>query len=188
MYRLASLVLIFLLILPLGLCAETQQPTESDSSAEAMPADAKVFRLPEGLAQGPGTLTDANFLIGSWKGEAFGKPFEAHWSPPSAGSMLGTFKLLEDDGDATRFFEILMLDERDGSLNLRVKHFQPDFTAWEDKDEHTNFRLMRVDDDALHFSGLSFYRITDDEMHGYILMRRGDRTTEEKLVYHRVTD
>ena len=46
--------------------------------------------------------------------------------------------------------------------------------------------LARAEDAAVHFSGLSFYRINDDEMHSYLTFRDGDSVREEKLVYRRV--
>lgn len=128
-------------------------------------------------------LADAAMLVGSWTGTAFGGTFEEVWNPPSAGSMIGFFKLMHE-GEVTRY-EILLLKEEQGTLSLKVKHFGDDFSAWEDKDEFVDFRFVKVDDDAIHFQGISFYRISDDEMHGYIVMRNGDEIREEKLVYKR---
>lgn len=42
-----------------------------------------------------------------------------------------------------------------------------------------------LDDDAVHFSGIRFYRLDDDNMVGYIVFRNGDEVREEKLVYRR---
>ncbi len=129
------------------------------------------------------SLADASLLVGSWTGNAFGGTFEQVWNPPSAGSMVGLFKLMHDS--EVSFFEILLLAEEEGTLNLKVKHFNADFSAWEDKKEHITFRFIKAEEDALHFSGISFYRISDDEMHAYIVMRSGDEVREEKLVYLR---
>ena len=129
------------------------------------------------------TLADASLLVGSWTGTAFGGTLEEVWNPPSAGSMVGFFKLMHED--EVSFYEILLLAEEEGTLNLKVKHFNADFSAWEDKEDHVTFRFIRAEEDALHFSGLSFYRISDNEMHAYIVMRSGDEVREEKLVYHR---
>ena len=129
------------------------------------------------------TLADATLLIGSWTGTAFGGTLEEVWNPPSAGSMVGFFKLMHD-GEVS-FYEILLLAEEEGTLNLKVKHFNADFSAWEEKEDHVTFRFIKAEKNALHFSGISFYRINDDEMHAYIVMRSGDEVREEKLVYHR---
>jgi len=129
------------------------------------------------------TLADASLLVGSWTGTAFGGTFEQVWNPPSAGSMVGFFKLMHD-GEVS-FYEILLLAEEEGTLNLKVKHFNADFSAWEEKQEHVTFRFVKAEEDAAHFSGISFYRVSDDEIRTYLVMRSGDEVREEELVYHR---
>ena len=153
------------------------------SAAAAEPRTEHTFRLTGDETPPTASLADAGWLVGSWAGTAFGQRFEQVWSPPSAGSMVGTFKLM--DGDAVSFYEILLLTVDDGTLSLKVKHFDPDFSAWEEKEEFTQFRLVKLGDDELHFSGLSFYRRDDDNIDGYIVMRSGDEIREEKLVYKR---
>ena len=142
-----------------------------------------TFKLDDPEARPEATLADVAWLTGSWAGEAFGGTFEQVWNPASAGSMVGLFKLM--NGGAVNFYEILLLVEEEGSLSLKVKHFTPDFVAWEEKDDYTRFRFVSADDNAIHFSGLSFYRVGDDEMHAYIVMRSGETIREEKLVYRR---
>lgn len=144
-----------------------------------------TFKLDDPDNPPAATLADASMLVGSWTGTAFGGTLEEVWNPPSAGSMVGLFKLMHDD--EVSFYEILLLVEEEGTLKLKVKHFSADFSAWEDKKDHVTFRFIKAEEDALHFSGISFYRISDDEMHAYIVMRSGDEVREEKLVYHRAT-
>ena len=129
------------------------------------------------------TLDDADWLVGSWTGTAFGQNFEEVWNPPSAGSMIGLFKLYGEDG--VSFYELLQLSVEDDTLSLKVKHFNADFTAWEDKEDFVNFRLVKVEENALHFGGLSFYKNGDDAIDGYIVMRDGDQLTEHHLRYQR---
>ena len=142
-----------------------------------------TFKLDDPNDRPPATLEDVSWLIGSWSGEAFGNTFEAVWNPPSGGSMIGLFKTL-NDGEVG-FYEILLLVEEEGSLSLKVKHFSPDFVAWEEKADFINFRFIGTDKDAIHFSGLSFYRMSDDEFHGYIAMNNNGNIREEKLTYRR---
>ncbi len=149
----------------------------------AEPRTEHTFQLSEGEERPAATIEDAGLLVGSWSGTAFGGRFEAAWNPPSAGTMIGFFKLLGDDG--VTFYELLLLSVEDGSLSLKVKHFNPDFTAWEEKADYVNFRLVKKEDDALHFGGISFYRRGDDAIDGYIVMRNGDEVTEHHLRYER---
>ena len=142
-----------------------------------------TFKLDDTENRPAATLDDVSWLVGNWSGEAFGSTFEEGWNPPSAGSMIGFFKLM--DGDDVVFYELLLLVEEEGSLSLKVKHFNADFTAWEDKADYVTFRYIKSGDDAIHFSGISFYRIDDDTMHGYIEFHNGDDVREEQLVYRR---
>ena len=152
----------------------------------AEPRTEHTFKLSENESAPSATLDDAAFLIGSWTGTAFGQQFEATWNPPSAGSMVGLFKLY--DGDEVSFYELLLMTVEDGTLSLKVKHFNPDFSAWEDKPDYVNFRLVKIDEDALHFSGLSFYRRGDDQIDGYIVMRNEGELSEKHLKYTRRDD
>ena len=152
-------------------------------AAEA-PGTEHTFRLEDGEQRPSATLEDVAWLAGSWTGSAFGEQFEEVWNPPSAGSMVGLFKLY--DGDEVSFYEILLIIEEQGSLALRVKHFTADFVAWEEKPDYVSFPLVRVDTDAVHFSGLSFYRTGPDSIDGYIVMKSAAGIQEEKLVYQRV--
>ncbi|MDJ0760523.1 MAG: DUF6265 family protein [Woeseiaceae bacterium] len=146
-------------------------------------ADKKTFRLKDAEQRPAATLDDVEWLVGSWVGTAFGQRFEEVWNPASAGSMVGMFKLYGDEG--VDFYELLLLIEEEGSLALRVKHFTSDFVAWEEKEDYVSFPLVRIDPDAIHFSGLSFYRIDDDTIEGYIVMRSESGVREEPLLYRR---
>jgi hypothetical protein len=155
----------------------------SSAAFAQSPRTEHTFKLDDPAVRPPATLEDVSWLVGSWEGEAFGSTFEEVWNPPSAGSMVGFFKVISDD--QVSFYELLLLVEEEGSLSLKVKHFNPDFTAWEEKGDYVDFRFVKADENAIHFSGISFYRINDDEMHGYIVMRKGDEVREEKLTYRR---
>ena len=141
-----------------------------------------TFKLDDPANAPPATLDDVSWLVGDWVGTAFGAQIEEVWNPPSAGSMVGLFKFFEEE---VGFYEIMLLVEEEGSLSLKVKHFNADFSAWEEKTEHVTFRLVSIEEDAIHFSGLSFYRTGPDEFIGYIAMRYGDEVREELLDYRR---
>ena len=97
--------------------------------------------------------------------------------------MVGTFKLF--DGDEVAFYELLLMTVEDGTLHLRVKHFNADFTAWEEQADFVEFRLVAKETDALHFSGISFYRRGDNNIDGFIVMRSDSGIREHPLTYER---
>jgi len=149
----------------------------------AEPRTEHTFGLEPDETRPEATLEDAGWLVGSWTGTGFGAQFEEVWNAPSAGSMIGLFKLYGDDGVA--FYELLELSVEDGTLSLKVKHFNADFTAWETKEDYVNFRLVKKEEGALHFGGLSFYLQEDGSIDGYIVMREGEELTEHHLRYLR---
>ena len=84
--------------------------------------------------------------------------------------------------------EVLTLLESEGSVELRLKHVNPDMTGWEEKNGFVTFCLVKQDASAAYFSGLTFRRLADDTLEAYLALRdRGsDVVREEKLVYRRV--
>jgi hypothetical protein len=102
------------------------------------------------------------WLAGSWQGEAFGGRFEETWNAPAAGSMMGMFKHISK-GEVT-FYELMTIIEEGESLLIRLKHFNKDLTGWEEKTETGDFPLLKVEKNAIHFSGYSFIRLDNDHI------------------------
>ncbi len=147
---------------------------------------AHTYHLPKDSPLGKGKLEDVAWLVGSWQGSAFGQQFEEVWNPASAGSMVGMWKLFDEE-KGVNFYELLLLKEEGEGLVLLVKHFSKDFVAWEDKEDFVKFRLVKIEDKAVHFSGLSFYQHSEDKIDGYIVMNHKDGSkTEHKIAYNRV--
>ena len=143
-----------------------------------------TYRLADGETPPSATLDDAAWLVGSWQCEAFGERCEEAWNAPSAGSMVGLFKLFDDE-EGVRFYELLLLTVDDGTLVMKVKHFNADFSAWEEKADYVSFPLVAIEPDALHFRGLSFYRRGPDAMDAWLVLKRGDESGEHLLRYWR---
>jgi len=78
-----------------------------------------TFKLDHADSRPAATLEDVSWFVGSWTGDAFGSTFEEVWNPPSAGSMIGMWKLL--DGDQVNFYELMLLVEEEGSLSIKVR-------------------------------------------------------------------
>lgn len=144
-----------------------------------------TWRLADGEPPPPAALEDARWMVGSWAGTAFGKRFEETWNPASAGTMVGMFKLFDDDG--VSMYELMAMTVEDGTLNLKIRHFGADFSAWEDKEEDVGLDLVRKEENALHFGMVSFYRRSDDRIDAYVLFRDGDEVVERLIEYRRVS-
>ena len=124
--------------------------------ALSSPASAEQAKAP------PATIADASWLAGRWVGEGLGGKVEEVWSPAVGGQMVGHFQLVKDGKPV--FYEILLLDATPDGLRMRVKHFNADFTAWEDKAQWVTFASDGVAPGVIRFKGLT-------------LENRGDRVT-----------
>ncbi len=100
--------------------------------------------------------------------------------------MVGMFKLFDDDG--VDFYELLVLTSIKGRLSLRVKHFSADFVSWESKEDFVDFKLVGFTKNAVHFRGISFYRLDENNMEAYLVMKQGHGVVEQKLTYTRVPE
>ena len=127
----------------------------------------------------PATLASVAWLQGHWVGDGLGGVSEELWSPAAGGVMMGMYRLLRAGKPV--FYEFLMLVEENGTLAMKLKHFNPDFTGWEEKTGHVTFKLVAVEDRAVHFDGLSFIRDTDDTLRIYLLLKDKEGKVREEL-------
>lgn len=156
----------------------------SSASAGAVePYTTHTFRLTAGETAPAATLADVAWFAGAWEGDCFDMRCEEVWNPPSAGTMVGLFKLYDDEG--VRFYELMLLTAENGTLVLKVKHFNADFSAWEDKADYVSFPLVALETEAVHFRGLSFYRRGPDELDIWLALQRDDEVREHRLAYRR---
>lgn len=144
-----------------------------------------TLALDEGAARPAATLDDVSLLIGHWRGEFLGGTAEEVWLPPAGGAMVGTFRLIEQDEIA--FYELMILLEEEGSVTLKLKHFNADLTGWEEKADTVDFPLVKAEADAVFFDGLTFRRGPEGTLQGFLAMGPEDgEKTEATFVYHPV--
>jgi len=121
-------------------------------------------------------LENIAWISGNWKGEAFGGITEENWSEPSGGSMMATFKLINNGKVA--FYEIEIIREVDNTLMLQLKHFNHDLKGWETKDETVDFPLKKITSSKVVFDGMTFEKVTNNEMNVYVDMHQKDGSTK----------
>jgi len=132
------------------------------------------------------TLADFTWLAGQWTGPALGGRSEEMWTSPDGGSMQGMYRLVKDG--KVVFYELLTLTEKDGSVVLRLKHFNTDLTGWEEKATVLEFPLVKITPTEAHFDGMIFKHPAKDAFS--VLLKIGDKKTgavrEELFTYTRV--
>jgi hypothetical protein len=138
---------------------------------------AQVKFLEAGQSPGNGKVEELNWLVGYWTGPGLGGECEEVWMPAVDGHMVGTFRLWKD-GQLV-FSEFLNLVQDGESISLKLKHFNPDLSGWEDKEKWTTFRLVELGESAIYFHGLTLKREGEQMMIYLVLNQNGERRTEE---------
>lgn len=121
-------------------------------------------------------LENIKWIAGNWKGEAFGGQTEENWSEPSAGSMMATFKLV--DNDKVVFYEIIIIREIENTLILQLKHFGSDLKGWEEKEKTIDFPLKEITENKVVFEGMIFEKISANEMNIYVDIKQDNGSVE----------
>jgi Domain of unknown function (DUF6265) len=122
-------------------------------------------------------LKNISWIAGNWKGEAFGGITEENWSEPSGGSMMAAFKLI-DNGKVV-FYELEIIREVENTLILQLKHFGNDLKGWETQDETEDFPLIKITPNKAIFEGMTFEKISENEMNVYVNIKQEDGTVED---------
>ncbi len=116
------------------------------------------------------------WIEGTWVGDGFGGTSEEIWSQPSSdGTIMGSFRHFNSDG-SLNFYEFLVLD----STGLRLKHFNPDMSAWEEKEDFVTFELIAFEENKIVLKGLTYELKSENEMEIRLDLRNmeGDKWTE----------
>lgn len=111
------------------------------------------------------TLNDISWLVGNWKGDAFGGTFQENWSNPLGNSMMFDFKLVVDG--KVVFYEIGHIIEKDKTLLYQIKHFDANLKGWEEKDQSEDFRFIKKENNRMYFDNFTFEKISDNEVNLY---------------------
>lgn len=140
---------------------------------------------PQELVGPKASIDQLDWIAGHWKGDALGGQFEETWNPSKGGAMMGMFKQINDG--KINFYELLTIVPKDDTLLLRLKHFKNDLVGWEEKEDSVEFPLVSISADEVKFDGLTFKKISSDEMHIVVLTKQKNGQ-EQKLKFecHRV--
>ena len=125
-------------------------------------------------------IADFKWLTGNWVGDGFGGVSQEAWTEPTANSMIGVYKHYKD-GKPT-FYEFMTISEMDGKISLKLKHFNPDMTGWEEKADFVEFPLISATPTKIAFKGLIYELVDKDKME--IRLKLKEDGVENTEVFH----
>lgn len=143
-----------------------------------------TLRFDEAVGSPKADLGDVAWIAGHWRGEAFGGTAEEIWAPPLGDSMMAAFKVTVDG--KVKFYELETIMEQGESLILKLKHFSSKLHGWEEKKETVDFKLVKVTDDKVYFDGMTFEKVSAEQMNVYVLTGDEGAEQETKFAYSRV--
>ncbi|MBR08835.1 MAG: hypothetical protein CMP48_14300 [Rickettsiales bacterium] len=118
---------------------------------------------------------DFGWISGRWVGPGFGGTFEEVWSEPdSNGDLMGMFRYFDSEGKV-QFYEFWILNE----TGLKLRHFNDDFTAWEEKAEFIDFSMIESSKNKITLKGLTYELIAADEVEIHLDMKHGEEVKTE---------
>jgi len=92
--------------------------------------------------------------------------------PPADGRMFGIFK--QSQNGELVFTEFMEIVETEQGFVVRLKHFNPDFSGWETKDEHVTFPFTSVAGKKAVFGSLSYEITAPNALEVRLRMRDDD--------------
>jgi hypothetical protein len=117
-------------------------------------------------------LSDLSWMAGRWIDDSGGNLSEEVWSAPSGDTMMGMWRYVS--GGQARIFEILTISVESNGIVLRLRHFDPDLVAREDKDTPVELTLIGWKPREATFEGpavgapglvrLTYYRASEDTL------------------------
>lgn len=116
----------------------------------------EVLKLSDTIKQGKGNIAQLSWLAGYWTGNGLGGDCEELWMPANDSSMHGVFRFAEKG--KLQFTEYMVIEEKEGSLRVKIKHYGGGVKPWEEKENWVEFPLVKIEGQTAWFSGLTYAR------------------------------
>ena len=152
----------------------------------AAPASAQETRSAvPGARPAPASVNDFAWLKGEWIGEGLDQQLYENYSAPVGGQISAHFYAAKDGKPS--FYEFEMISQTGDTVEYRVRHFNPDMSAWEDKAKFMRFPLVAAERNAWYFDGLTIRRTGPDRMDHIVRLRSKEGIEKEATFhYHRI--
>ncbi len=140
---------------------------------------ANTLKLDGGKLSEKASISDMKRLRGTWHGTGLGGFVEEIYSEAKDDVMMGTFRFL--DKEKTVFYEFILIQEENGTLAVRLKHYGADFTGWEEKDKNVLFSFVKKDKNRMYFEGQTFEFIGKNKLNIYVAIKQKDGSVQEEV-------
>lgn len=127
-------------------------------------------------------INDISWLEGHWIGEMGNSTIEEVWTNQALGQMMGMFRMYNNEISVYEFMTVSVLNE---SLVLKIKHFNKQMVAWEEKEEFEEFKLVNISDSTAYFDAFTF-AVSNDTLSIHLFFdREGEKKNKGLFKYAR---
>lgn len=121
-------------------------------------------------------------ITGNWRGKIGDDTVDEYWSITEANTLMGMFRWLKEE--KVNFYEFIVIDKIDGTIRMKIKHFNSDLTGWEEKTDYVHYILREMSDSKIIFGSedpkekgrLIYERQGDTKLIAILEMSQSDRT------------
>jgi len=99
----------------------------------------------------PASIEDLNWMTGNWAGQLGPNQLEENWIKVEGSSIAAMVRMTGND--ATSMFEMITIEEADGSLVLNIQQFDPGFVARTPAPQ--TMELSEITENSVHFVAVS---------------------------------
>lgn len=99
----------------------------------------------------PASVEDLSWMTGNWAGQLGPNQLEENWIKVEGSSIAAMVRMTGND--ATSMFEMITIEEVDGSLELHIQQFDPGFVAR--TPEPQKMELSEITENSVHFVAVS---------------------------------
>ena len=117
-------------------------------------------------------IEDIKWIEGNWIQKNTPFLIEETWVKNNSSSMMGIAKVSENG--KVLFFEICTITEENGSLVLRIRHYDEHLNAAEEKDKPLECKLVEITSDKAYFNGFTFEKLDNDQIRLQIKSQKED--------------
>lgn len=143
----------------------------------------EILKLKNGITQQKVDVSQLSWLSENWKGTGFGGTLDELWMPISDNSMQGICRVY--DKHKLQFTEYMnIIQENDSTVSLKLKHFSANLNGWEEKEEWTTFKLIKIENQTAYFSGITYQR-KKNKLIIKLLMHDKEKEWIEEMVFYK---
>ena len=142
----SQLIAIVAAVLVVG-CTTTQQPSPP---AEAKPVELVKPKISTDFV----SIDQLAWLTGNWEGpRKNGGTLEETWLPPRGNTVTAIVRFIQEN--RTDFVEIINIEKKDDSLELRLRMFTPTLEPARNKSKPMVLKLSKIEPSRVEFEGVS---------------------------------